>query len=161
LKASNNARSVFRDDGARTQADPAPRMFQTRNAALRQQHGRATMASHDGRITQEDAMPAATNFFSSLFGAQSWKNSMTKDADRLMRELGTDAYVAAADLAWREDMGLVSAPHGGHWSRVTLEIGRRLAIAQLSGPVARLPPRLRAENEFEGNPVLSASLSCC
>jgi hypothetical protein len=78
----------------------------------------------------------ATNPLSWIFGAQGWQTRMMNDADRLIQDLGDDAYATAADLAWREDVGLLRARHHGHWSRVTLEIGRRLAVSQPPLPPA-------------------------
>lgn len=50
---------------------------------------------------------------------------ITRDADELMRNWGSAAYSRAADLSWREDIGLVHSPKPGHWWAVRREIGRR------------------------------------
>lgn len=68
-----------------------------------------------------------------------WKARMTADADRLIATHGDAAYATAADLAWREDMGLVRSADAGHWSRVTLEIGRRMAVAETAFAAPRPP----------------------
>lgn len=89
-------------------------------------------------------MHTALTPLSQLFRAQRWKLCMMDDADRLIQDLGEGAYATAADLAWREDVGLLRARHHGHWSRVTVEIGRRLAIAQPACPAAISVPPARA-----------------
>ena len=66
------------------------------------------------------------------FQLLNWRERMTQDADRLLKEFGPAAYKVAADRSWREDVGLLKTHDPGHWSRVTLEIGRRLAIAEPS-----------------------------
>ncbi|MCW6510261.1 hypothetical protein [Lichenifustis flavocetrariae] len=51
---------------------------------------------------------------------------MLTDADALMKIWGDAAHKVAANLAWREDIGLIKVSEPGHWTRVTQEIGRRL-----------------------------------
>ena len=70
------------------------------------------------------------------FRAAGWKESMTTDAERLLAEFGADAHEVAADRSWREDVGLLRTNHTGHWSRVTLEIERRLTLSEASAPAA-------------------------
>ena len=48
------------------------------------------------------------------------------DADALMKIWGETADKVAANMAWREDIGLIKVSEPGHWTRVTEEIGRRL-----------------------------------
>ncbi|MCW6509387.1 hypothetical protein [Lichenifustis flavocetrariae] len=57
---------------------------------------------------------------------------VAKDAAALIERWGAGAYKAAAELSWREDMGLLKASSPGHWGRVTLEIAR-------CSPVGREP----------------------
>ena len=68
----------------------------------------------------------------SIFG---WPNRQQEaevlvnaDATSLLDIWGEAAHAVAADLSWREDSGLLHSTTPGHWSRVQLEVGRRLGV---------------------------------
>ncbi len=64
--------------------------------------------------------------------------AIVRDADRLMRAHGDDAFEIAGMNSWREDIGLLYTATPGHWSRVRAEIGRRAGrneIAEARGSV--------------------------
>lgn len=79
--------------------------------------------------------------------AKRWEARMHADAADLIATLGEAAYATAADRAWREDMGLLPSRDAGHWSRVTLEIGRRLALGE-AGAKAPAAARPAARHGF-------------
>ena len=60
------------------------------------------------------------------FAAKVPDQAVLQDADELVRVWGASAYVGAATMSWREDMGLIYAAETGHWARVKREIGHRL-----------------------------------
>ncbi len=51
---------------------------------------------------------------------------VARDADRLMRDKGDQAFTVAGEMSWREDAGLLRSLHPGHWARVQAEVGRRM-----------------------------------
>ena len=53
------------------------------------------------------------------------ESEIARDADRLIRDKGDQAFAIAGDLSWREDAGLLHSPAPGHWTRVQAEVGRR------------------------------------
>ena len=59
------------------------------------------------------------------FGFRAADEAVARDADKLVASCGEGAYDIAATMAWREDVGLLSAPRPGHWERVKREIGHR------------------------------------
>ena len=71
-----------------------------------------------------------TTFLKSLISNlyQSDDALVTSDAAALIERWGAGAYKAAAELSWREDMGLIKASSPGHWGRVTLEIARCFSV---------------------------------
>jgi hypothetical protein len=128
---------VFRVDGTWTVPGSPPRHVSGSkhdgNPAAKTGNLRVLELSH----RMESAMQITTSPLSWLFGAPRWEARVAADADRLIRDHGDGAYAAAADLSWREDVGLLRVRDAGHWSRVTLEIGRRLVIAE---PMLPLTP---------------------
>ncbi|HEX4764738.1 MAG TPA: hypothetical protein VH414_00515 [Lichenihabitans sp.] len=50
---------------------------------------------------------------------------VARDAARLMRDKGDQAFTVAGEMSWREDAGLLHSPRPGHWARVQAEVGRR------------------------------------
>ena len=59
------------------------------------------------------------------FGPHLPDQAVLADADDLARIWGEAAYAVAANMSWREDMGLIYAAEAGHWARVKREIGYR------------------------------------
>ena len=69
--------------------------------------------------------------------------AVARDAERLLRTHGEQAYDTAGLNAWREDIGLLYTPRPGHWHRVKLEIGSRdghgpMPVADVSARIQRL-----------------------
>ena len=59
------------------------------------------------------------------FGLGKTDAAVSRDADRLLRTHGEQAYDTAGLYAWREDIGLLYTPKPGHWQRVKHEIASR------------------------------------
>ena len=71
-------------------------------------------------------------------------DDVARDAARLMRDNGDQAFTVAGEMSWREDAGLLHSPRPGHWARVQAEVGRRMGRS-LPAPELRIagvsPPR--------------------
>lgn len=59
------------------------------------------------------------------FGLRLPDQAVLQDAGDLIQIWGEAAYSVAANMSWREDMGLIYAAEVGHWARVKREIGFR------------------------------------
>ena len=53
------------------------------------------------------------------------QDSVARDADRLIGQMGEQAFSVAGELSWREDAGLLVVERSGHWGLVQAEIARR------------------------------------
>ena len=79
------------------------------------------------------------------------------DADSLAEIWGETAYDVAANLAWREDAGLLRSSSPGHWGRVQEEIGRRISPAMRPQSRKVAMPHVEATGSSYRSPSLGVS----